>query len=139
LEQGNAFYDGETSTTTVANALPGQIKTRNNAALPNTVADLFAAVPGITAMTSVSMSQKELTTFFRGSGPIDTSPDSNYNRALLFHEGLHGFGSTLTGGKVGAYGSVFGAYGDEGLLTLFGLNVHGPSSQITKYIQDNCF
>jgi hypothetical protein len=135
LEKGNDFYDGVGSNMALASATaPGQISGTN---LPSTVGALFAGVPGITALTSASLSPSRLTIFFRSS-TVDTNQDSAYNRALLFHEGLHGYGSSLTGGKVGMYGSTFGAYGDYGLLKLFGLNTSGPTSQITKYLQDNC-
>jgi YD repeat-containing protein len=135
LERGNDFQEGTTSNMSLSTALaPGQIKGTN---LPKTVSELFAAVPGINALTSGSLSPTKLTVFFKGSS-IDGHADSHYNRSLMFHEGLHGYGSFLTGGKI-TDGSVFGAYSDQGLLKLFGLNTGGASSQITQHIRDNCY
>jgi hypothetical protein len=108
--------------------------------LATTVSELFAKVHGINALTSAGFSTNALTIFFRpGSIRASSSIDSKYLRALLFHEALHGYGSSLTGGLPGAYDSVFGAYGDKPLLKLFGLNQFGATSQLTTYIEKNCF
>jgi len=108
--------------------------------LATTVSDLFGRIGGINALTSGSLSASKLTIFFRpGSIRASSAIDNNYLKALLFHEGLHGYGSSLTGGFPGAYNSVFGAYGDKPLLRLFGLDPFGKTGQLTTYIEKNCF
>ncbi|MCP9496340.1 MAG: hypothetical protein MSG64_18000, partial [Pyrinomonadaceae bacterium MAG19_C2-C3] len=128
---GANFADGSNSQIATSAALaPSQIL---QGTPPPTIAGLFAAAPGITALTSANLSANSLTVFFRTSAiDLSNSGVNSYNQGLLFHEALHGYGSSVNGGN-------FGAYSDKGLLGLFGLNTAGPSSQITAHIQKHCF
>ena len=141
LDRGAQFYDGARSHASIALGIgPFQI---TGLPLNTTLAQLFAMTPGLVGITSGSFSVRKLTVFFR-PGSIRSSVDSPYLRALLFHEALHGFGSFLTGGlPQGSFGSgpgsVFGRYSDRSLLRLFGFTNLRDTSQITYYIQKNCF
>jgi YD repeat-containing protein len=135
LSSGYDFNDGTKSKEPLVN-----VANQNQVNVPgvSTVGDLFNKLSGLTALTSGVLSPTRFTVFFStGNSATNLSNASNsYRMALLFHEAIHGYGSSLTGGNV-VNGSVFGSFGDKGLMTLFGLT--GSSSQITQYIQDHCF
>ncbi len=76
------------------------------------------------ALTSYQKSTKRLTTYF--------SRLANSSPSLIFHEAVHGYGSSINNGKAGKFS-------DEGLYTAFGItDPNRRPSDITDYIEKHC-
>ncbi len=96
-----------------------------NGIFTGTVKDFFTQYPGYRALTSYNLSAAQLTVGFQPSSGLTSSV------GLLFHEGLHGYGLYINGGK-----SV-GNFSDAGLMTLFGLTGK-DTGKIEDYINSYC-
>ena len=126
LEQGAFFFDGVHSTVPIKGIVaPAQGNYYYSLNL-----EFSHSHNGFQTKVLTSSISPVLMVFFNNdqiSGSHDGVNSSNL--ALLFHEALHGFT---------AY-SHSSDYYDPDLLSDFGLNVNGPSDQITKFIQQHCF
>jgi hypothetical protein len=122
-----AFYDGTKSRVPIAgNIYPEQAARsvarqaglRDNA----TVADFFNRGGNTQTNAWASATSQTLTVFFR---PSAITSDPRHNFALVFHEALHGYGT-----------SIRQEYDDTEVLRVLGR--HSPSGEITADIQEHC-
>ena len=125
LSNGANYFNGEKSEVNLTTAFSNQMG--GNIPKSLTTAKFFKLPSAPDALTSSNLSVTKLTVFFKKNA---FTSNSSYNKALIFHEALHGFGSFLNGGQ-------FGKFGDNELKTLFGLSGKG-STMITDFIKLNC-
>jgi RHS repeat-associated protein len=121
IGNGAGFYDGTASSAPISGAIyPSQAGAAFMTGNPGvtSVADYFRAKPGLNAMTS--MTAPTLTVFLRPSALGSNAR----NFALVWHEGLHGYGGNRSG------------FDDDALMNGFGLS--GASVEISRHIQKNC-
>jgi hypothetical protein len=129
IASGNeGLQDGTTSQARYAGTITTEQAANAAGYGTSTIADVFRSNRGLNAVTSITAPY--FTAFFRPN-TIDTSNRGNnsQNKALLFHEALHGYGGTRGGTS----------YFDSDLQSAFGITVQPVSSNITQYIKDNCF
>jgi RHS repeat-associated protein len=125
LYKGANFYDGTQSNVSPVPAIFPNAQVLRNTKYKDcpSVAAMFAYEPGLQATASETSS---ILSIYFVPGAVSNS--NAQNRALLFHEALHGFGASVGSGE----------FYDQNLQDLFGLG-RGPSSNITDYIKKNCF
>jgi hypothetical protein len=131
LTQGAYFFDGPNSHVPYSGNITYPQAARIKVGPYGTVADAFATVENnqrVTALTSITTSA--LTTYFTASAiSMRHGGNNKSNKALLFHEGLHGYGGTLGGTS----------FFDDDLKDTFGIKPDRPSSDITNFIKKHCF
>jgi RHS repeat-associated protein len=132
LEKGGAFLDGfKSKDTLVPNVMPNEQTKEVLFGNATTVGQTFADInqSALTSLTSPTLKVYV--------NPSRVNPKKPKNlAALVFHEGLHGYG----GVTVGLHGK--NPYGDGRLAAALGITVgynNFGSVAITDYIQKNCF
>ncbi len=131
LEKGFNVYDIAKSTVSVVGSLFNQIEAKGyNLTSADTISETYkdtktpeGNISRTNAVTSISSA-----TFLSYIRP-DALGNDNRNRAFMFHEGLHGFLSSI-GGK---------GYTDSDLKSAFSLKETDNTDDITKHIKENCF
>jgi len=125
----SSFQDGTTSGAPIAGTITGAQAAAILFPGSTSISDAFASNPGLQALTSITSST--LSIFLR-PGAINTSNNGNNadNKALLFHEAIHGYGGTKGGTS----------YFDDEVQKAFGLKVDPKNTgNITDYIKKQCF
>ena len=127
LRNGASFYDGTHSAVPIAGTIyPDQaarVVARQAGLSENaTVADFFNRGGNTQTNAWASSTSETLTVYLR---PSTVTGNARHNYALVFHEALHGYGS-----------SIRQEYDDQTLLRVLGR--HSPSGEITADIQQHC-
>lgn len=127
LSSNYEFYNGVTSHALAAGTIHPERTANILWGAGTTIATIFASTAGsqrTSALTSIT-STYFLAFFNPGDISTDTRGINGRNMALLFHEGLHGFGARTN------------SFYDQDVMSIFGLT--GVSGGISDYIQRHCF
>jgi hypothetical protein len=128
LNRGGTFYDGTRSSANYAGTVTTQAAANAQGRGSSTIAQVFRNEGGLNAVTSVLA--PTLTVFLRPGRVNSSNRGANAeNKALLFHEGLHGYGGSLGGTS----------FFDDQIQNALGIDVQADSSNITRHIRRYCF